>query len=155
MGRRSRLRCAHARPKHRARRILSCRRGGAAVEFALIMPLLLALFAGVTVFGICLGAAHNLRLIAAEAARASIAGVTDTERATLARNTVNRSLTAGAMFRPGSVDVEVGSDPTDADVYTVTVRLDATTLGLNAFSRLLPLVPDLMRSTVSVRRGGL
>jgi Flp pilus assembly protein TadG len=141
--------------RRRARSLRSCRCGGAAVEFALVMPLLLALLAGVGVLGICLGAAHNLRLLAAEAARASVAGTTDAERAALARGTIDRSLSSGAMFRPGSVAVQVGADADDADLYTVTVTLDAGSLGLNAFSRLLPLLPNLMRSTVSVRRGGL
>ncbi|MDQ0448923.1 TadE/TadG family type IV pilus assembly protein [Methylobacterium aerolatum] len=132
-----------------------CRRGGAAVEFALIAPVLLLLFAGIAVFGICLGAAHNLRLVAAEAARASIGGVTDAERASLAQTTVTRSLTNGALFRPGSVSVEVGADPTDANVTVVTVRLDASTLGLGSFARLVPQIPAFLTSTVSVRRGGL
>ncbi len=59
------------------------------------------------------------------------------------------------MFRPGSVAVQVGSDPLDATLYTVTLRLDAATLGLNAFSRMLPLLPSLLTSTISVRKGGL
>lgn len=125
------------------------------MEFALVAPLLLLLFAGITLFGICLGAAHNLRQIAAEAARASVAGVTDAERASLAQGIVDRSLGAGSMFRPGSVAVQVGANPLDATLYTVTLRFDATTLGLNAFSRILPLLPSLLTSTISVRRGGL
>ena len=133
----------------------TCRRGSSAVEFALVAPMLLLLFAGIAVFGICLGAANNLRQIAAEAARASVAGVTDTERASLARSVVNRSLRAGAMFSPGSITVQVGPDPNDATVYTVTVTLDATTLGINVFAKLLPMLPSVMRSTVSVRKGGL
>jgi Flp pilus assembly protein TadG len=132
-----------------------CRQGGSAVEFALVAPVLLFLFAGITAFGICLGAANNLRQIAAEAARASVAGVTDTERATLAQNTVDRNLASGAMFRPGSVAVQVGPDPNDAAIYTVTITLDTTSLGINAFSRLLPMLPTVLRSTVSVRKGGL
>lgn len=133
----------------------TCRRGSSAVEFALVAPVLLFLFAGITMFGICLGAAHNLRQIAAEAARASVAGVTDAERASLAQGTVDRSLASGAMFRPGSVAVQVGSDPNDAAIYTVTITFDAASLGINIFSRLLPMLPHVLRSTVSVRKGGL
>lgn len=133
----------------------ACRHGSSAVEFALVAPVLLLLFAGIAAFGICLGAANNLRQIAAEAARASVAGITDTERASLAQSTVNRSLSTGAMFRPGSVAVQVGPDPNDATVYTVTVTLDAASLGINVFSRLLPMLPNVLRSTVSVRKGGL
>ena len=105
--------------------------------------------------GICLGAVHNLRQIAAEAARASVAGITDSERATLAQNTVNRSLSTGAMFRPGSVAVQVGSNPDDATIYTVMLSANAASLGINAFSRLLPMLPTILRSTISVRKGGL
>ncbi len=133
----------------------ACRSGSSAVEFALVAPMLLLLFAGVGMLGICLGAAHNLRQIAAEAARASVAGITDSERATLAQSTVNRSLSTGAMFRPGSVAVQVGSDPNDATIYTVTVTANTSSLGVNAFSRLLPMLPTVLRSSISVRKGGL
>lgn len=148
MGLLQRLRCG-------GRSGLACRSGSSAVEFALVAPLLLMLFAGITAFGICLGAIHNLRQIAAEAARASIAGVTDTERATLAQTMVNRSLSGGAMFRPGSVAVQVGPDPSDAAIYTVTVTLDANALGINVFSKLIPMLPSVLRSSISVRKGGL
>ena len=141
--------------RRRGRSGLACRRGSSAVEFALVAPVLLMLFAGITAFGICLGAAHNLRQIAAEAARASIAGVTDAERASLAQTMVNRSLSSGAMFRPGSIVVQVGPDPNDATVYVVTVTLDAAALGINVFSKLIPMLPNVLRSTISVRKGGL
>ncbi|SFL89714.1 TadE family protein [Methylobacterium pseudosasicola] len=133
----------------------ACRSGSSAVEFALVAPVVLMLFAGITAFGLCLGAAHNLRQIAAEAARASIAGVTDTERATLAQTMVTRSLSSGAMFRPDSIKVTVGPDPNDATLYTVTVTLDANTLGINVFSKLIPMLPTILRSSISVRKGGL
>ncbi|QEE42766.1 pilus assembly protein [Methylobacterium sp. WL64] len=148
MGWVQRLRCG-GRPG------LACRSGSSAVEFALVAPLLLMLFAGITAFGICLGAIHNLRQIAAEAARASIAGVTDVERATLAQTMVNRSLSGGAMFRPETIKVLVGPDPSDATLYTVTVTLDANALGINVFSKLIPMLPSVLRSSISVRKGGL
>ncbi len=59
------------------------------------------------------------------------------------------------MFKPGSVTVQVAADPGDANVTVVTVTLDATTLGLGVFSRMLPQLPNTLTSTVSVRRGGL
>ncbi|WP_375453555.1 TadE family protein [uncultured Methylobacterium sp.] len=131
-----------------------CRSGNAAVEFALVTPLLL-LFAGILGFGVYLGAAHTLREIAAEAARASVAGVSDGERASLAQGAVQRSLASGSMFRAGSVGVSVGTSPSDATVYTVTLTYDTSVLGLRGLGRLVPLPPDLLTSTVSVRRGGL
>ena len=129
--------------------------GGSAVEFALVAPVLLLLFAGILVYGVHLGAAHSLRQIAAEAARASVAGITDAERASLAQGVVQRSLAAGSLLRAGSVGVQVGTSATDAGVYTVTLSYDATALGLRTLGGLVPLPPDLLTSTVSVRRGGL
>lgn len=137
------------------RSLFHCSRGTSAVEFALVVPVLLALFAGIIVFGIYLGASHNLRQLASEAARASIAGVSDEERSTLARQRVASALASGAMFKPGTVEVQVGPDPADATIYTVTLSFDTRSLGLSGFSGLIPIPPDLIRSSVSVRRGGL
>lgn len=137
------------------RGILNCAQGNSAVEFALLVPVLLALFAGITAFGIYLGASHNLKQLASDAARASIAGVSDQERGTLARQRVNTALADGAMFKPGTVDVQVGADPADPTLYTVTLSFDARTLGFSGLSGLVPLPPDLIRSSVSVRKGGL
>ena len=134
---------------------LGSRNGNAAVEFALIVPVLLALFGGMVAFGIYLGASHNLKHIASEAARASIAGVSDQERADLARRRVADALTEGAMFKPGTLLVAVGPNPTDTTLFTVTLTFDAKSLGFSGFSGLIPLPPDLIQSTVSVRRGGL
>ncbi|GJD44698.1 hypothetical protein AFCDBAGC_2565 [Methylobacterium cerastii] len=137
------------------RKLAACRGGNAAVEFALVTPVLLLLFAGICAFGIYLGAAHTLRQVAAEAARASVAGVSDGERASLAQAVVQRSLAASAMFKAGSVAVSVGTSPGDATVYTVTLTYDSSVLGLKALGKLVPLPPDVLTSTVSVRRGGL
>ena len=63
------------------RRLGSDAGGSSAVEFAIVAPVLIALFAGIVVFGLYLGAMSSLRQLAAEAARASVAGVTDAERA--------------------------------------------------------------------------
>ena len=132
-----------------------CRGGNAAVEFALVTPILLLLFAGISAFGLYLGAAHTLREVAAEAARASVAGISDGERASLAQAVVQRSLAASALFRAGSVGVSVGTSPSDASVYTVTLTYDSSVLGLKSLGKLVPLPPDVFTSTVSVRRGGL
>lgn len=137
------------------KRFLFSKDGNSAVEFALIVPVLLALFGGMVAFGIYLGASHNLKHIASEAARAAIAGVSDQERADLARRRVADALTEGAMFKPGTLLVAVGPNPTDTTLFTVTLTFDARSLGFSGFSGLIPLPPDLIRSTVSVRRGGL
>jgi hypothetical protein len=59
------------------------------------------------------------------------------------------------MFKPGTVLVSVGPNPADASLFTVTLTFDAKSLGFSGFSGLIPLPPDLIQSTVNVRRGGL
>ncbi|WP_019906970.1 TadE/TadG family type IV pilus assembly protein [Methylobacterium sp. 77] len=137
------------------RSFFDCTQGTSAVEFALVVPVLLGLFAGIVVFGIYLGASHNLRQLASDAARASIAGVNDQERADFARQRVSSALAGGAMFKPGTVDVQVGPDAADTSLYTVTLTFDSKALGFSGFSGLIPIPPDLIKSSVSVRRGGL
>ena len=138
-----------------AERLAQCSSGVAAVEFALVVPTLLLMMFGIGIYGLYLGAAHNLRQITAEAARASVGGVSDAERADLARARVTAALAGGSMFRPGSISVEVGPDPSDAALYTVTLAYDARALGLSGLYKLVPMPPDTLRTTISVRRGGL
>ena len=87
--------------------------------------------------------------------RVRVLMVTDAERATLARDSVSRSLSGGAMFRPNAVTVQVGPDASNPDITTITLTLDASTLGVGVFARLLPQLPTILSTTVSVRRGGL
>lgn len=134
---------------------ISAESGTSAVEFALVAPVLFMIVFGIGVYGIYLGAKHNLDQLAAEAARATISGITDQERGELARRSVDVAMKSGSLFRQGSLVIAVGADPDDADIYTVTLNFDATTLGLKGFARLMPMPPDLLRSSVSVRRGGL
>src|SRR5690554_3805248 len=68
------------------------RRGSSAVEFAIILPVYLMLLLGIFAYGSYLALVHGIQQITAEAARASVAGLSDAERLSLARNTINLSL---------------------------------------------------------------
>lgn len=65
-------------------------RGAAAVEFALVAPLLLFFAFTVIYFAMYLGIAHSVQQLAADAARASIAGIDDTEQVALSSDFVRR-----------------------------------------------------------------
>ena len=62
--------------------------GAAAVEFALILPILLPLLFGVLAYGYYAVVCIALKTAASEGARASVAGMTDSERASLAKAAV-------------------------------------------------------------------
>ena len=66
-------------------------RAVAAVEFALVLPFFIALVFGIIIFGSYLAVVHGVQQLAAEAARSSVAGLTDSERASLAQSYVTAS----------------------------------------------------------------
>ena len=58
--------------------------GSAAIEFALVAPVFLAMLLGILVYGLYFGLSHSVEQLAAQAARVSVAGLDDQERETLA-----------------------------------------------------------------------
>src|SRR5690606_41507901 len=66
------------------RRAISNTAASSAVEFALIAPVFLLLVFGALAYGIYFVAAHAVQQLAADAARAAVAGLTGTERTALA-----------------------------------------------------------------------
>jgi Flp pilus assembly protein TadG len=73
-------------------RLLSCRRGASAVEFAMLLPVFLSLVFGIVVFGSYLAVVHGLQQLAAEAARSSVAGMSSTERSSIATSYVSANI---------------------------------------------------------------
>ena len=59
-------------------------RGASAVEFAIVGPVFVLLMMGMIAYGIYFGAVHSVQQLAADAARASVAGLDESERIWLA-----------------------------------------------------------------------
>jgi hypothetical protein len=60
-------------------RFARCIRAASAVEFAMLLPLFLVLVFGIVVFGAYLTMVHGVQQLAAEAARSSVAGLSEVE----------------------------------------------------------------------------
>jgi Flp pilus assembly protein TadG len=58
--------------------------GAVAIEFALIAPILFSLLFGIITLGYFMGVSHSVHQLATGAARASVSGLDQTERQTLA-----------------------------------------------------------------------
>ncbi|MEQ9812999.1 MAG: pilus assembly protein [Azospirillaceae bacterium] len=129
--------------------------GSVAIEFALTLPILLAITFGTVGFGLHMSARLTLEQIAGEAARASVAGLDDGERAELAEEAVADRLAAyGGVVNPALVVVDVGADPGDSDRFRVALTYDVGGLGIGAFSAFVPL-PDLtITASAIVANGG-
>lgn len=100
------------------RRLLENKRGVAAVEFALIAPVFIALVMGTITYGSYFLAAHTIQQVANDSARASIAGMDDDERKSIVQATVDTQM-AGYPFLKGQVK---GVDVKRSDA-TVSVRV--------------------------------
>lgn len=128
--------------------------GNAAVEFALVLPVFLALLLGIVAYGIYFGATNSTAQLAADAARASVAGLTDQERSAIARAHVRLNAASYPLLDPSLIEVEAGALPADATQFRVTVSYDASQLPIWSFARVLALPSETIARTSTVKRGG-
>ncbi len=142
--------CADIAP----RRLLQDRAAASAVEFALVFPLFIILLFGIIVYGTYLATIHGVQQLAAEAARSSIAGLTDSERASLAQNYVTANVSYYPFISPGRLSVSAAPSPSDDTVFVVTVSYDDSASFIFSLPSIIPMpASDIVRSAV-IPRGG-
>jgi Flp pilus assembly protein TadG len=105
-------------------RFVRCIRAASAVEFAMLLPLFLVLVFGIVVFGAYFTMVHGVQQLAAEAARSSVAGLSETERISLAENYVTTNAGSYPLLQPGHLTVNAATS--GSDVFVVTVNYDAS-----------------------------
>lgn len=138
---------------HRSPKMSSDARGSTAVEFALVAPVLTALLFGILAFGAVISVHNGLQQLVAEAARASVAGLSDAERAQLAQASVAANVAAYPFIDATKLTLST-SDPT-ATSFQVTVNYDMSGLFAYRLLRGLPLPGAAVRRSAVVQRGGL
>jgi Flp pilus assembly protein TadG len=125
-----------------------------AVEFALLLPLFLVVLFGIISFGVYLGMAHDVRQLAAEAARSSVAGLTDSERTSLAASYVTQNVAYYALLTPNRVTVNAAASPADANVFVVTVSYDASNSFIYMLPQFFPTPSPNIAMSAAIPRGG-
>jgi Flp pilus assembly protein TadG len=133
------------------RRLARVERGAAMMEFALVSPVFLATLLGIAGYGGYFWRAHSIQQVANDAARASLSGLTATERETLA--------IAAATAEFGTMGgIDAGRTATvvrqSADTVTVEINYDGSRDGFLNLS-LVPLPSKLIKRVAAVRLGGL
>jgi Flp pilus assembly protein TadG len=128
--------------------------GASAVEFAVVFPVFLLIVIGIFVYAIYFGAVHSVQQLAAEAARASVAGISPAERSDLARGHVARAAPGYPFLDRRRLTVQAGVSLLDPNLFEVEIAYDASDLVIFAFAGLLPMPPKLVRRQAVVRRGG-
>lgn len=126
------------------------RRGAAAVEFALVCPILIFLMIGMIVWGGWFWLAHSVQSLASEGARAAVAGLDAAERDELARAAVAGQL-SGTGVTADRLTVRVESD---AETIRVRVSYDAADHPVLILAGLTPSPPGVIERTASIRTGG-
>jgi Flp pilus assembly protein TadG len=130
------------------------RRGSSAVEFAIILPVYLMLLLGIFAYGSYLALVHGIQQITAEAARASVGGLSDAERLSLARNTINLSLNSYPFIQANDLKLQSAATDSVAGVFSVTVSYDASGMFIFNLPNLIPMPSPVIVRTASIQRGG-
>ena len=134
-------------------RFLHGDQGTSAIEFALVVPIFLTLTFGVIVYGAYFASLGVVQQIAYEAARASVTGLTDAERQSLATARASALVASyGGLLNTPTVTINAVSTGAGSFAVTVTQQFDA--LGLGNISGILPMPPAQQSATVEVARGG-
>ncbi|GLK56786.1 Flp pilus assembly protein TadG [Methylopila capsulata] len=125
-----------------------------AVEFALIAPVFISIVAGVVFYGVYFGAANSVQQLAADAARASIAGLSDAERVAIARQHVIAAAPSFVLIDASRTSVTAKPSTSDPNLFEVAVSYDASRLTIWGLDGLLPLPSKTITRTAAVQRGG-
>ena len=131
----------------------SSQHGSSAVEFAMLLPVFLTIVFGIVVFGSYLAIVHGVQQLAAEAARSSVAGMTETERSSLASTYVINNAETYPLIDSTKLTINAATSSLNANVFVVTVNYDASTM----FIYSLPFVPKpatLVTRSASIPYGG-
>lgn len=127
------------------------REGSAAIEFALVGPLLILLLIGMVVYGGWFWLAQSVQSLATESARAAVGGIDDIERRELATAFVAREAARGSGLAPALITTTVVSD---AESVRVRIAYDAHDHPILILAGPLPKPPTMIERSAVVRTGG-
>jgi Flp pilus assembly protein TadG len=126
----------------------------AAVEFAIVFPLFLLMLFGIVIYGAYLVVVHGVQQLAAEAARSSIAGLSDSERASLAASYITNNVSYYPLISPDRLTVSAAASASDANVFVVTVSYDDSNSFIYALPQFVPAPPSSIVRSAAIPRGG-
>lgn len=135
-------------------RVAQANSGAVAVEFAFVFPVALVFFCGLLAYGVYFGAAHSVQQLAADAARASVSGLSNAERASIAQAHVAVSGGRYPLLRSDRLSVTAHALAGDASQFEVRVFFNSEDLPIWALSGLVPLPQKTIERVSIIKRGG-
>ena len=134
--------------------LLEDRTAASAVEFALVMPIFLIVLFGIIVYGSYLAMVHGLQQLTAEAARASIGGLSDSERLSLATSDIDSNVGTYPLLAPDRLTIVSAATDASTGTFTVTVKYDASDMFVFNMPRFVPTPSKVIVRSASIQRGG-
>jgi Flp pilus assembly protein TadG len=130
--------------------------GVAAIEFALVAPLLVVLVIGMMIYSIYFTTWIAVTEAASEGARASVAGTSAAERASLATAQLQTVIDAYAPLLSWSKVGALSAAPvaSNPQLFQVSFTYDFSGFGFNTLSALLPIPSSNPKISVIVSNGG-
>jgi len=128
------------------------KRGNAAAEFAIVAPLLLVMMAGIFNYGGYFFIAHTVQQLANDSARAAIAGLDDSERASLAESAVRAGMQGQPLLSGELAEVAVSRNDGSLRVF---VHYNAENDIFWTLATLIPSPSPDIRRSATIRLGGL
>lgn len=129
-------------------------RGVAAVEFAIVVPVLLMILFGIIAYGIFFGAANSLQQLAASSARAAMGGLDVDERQAIVETYVDSYFDRDGLLQREHLTVSVDALEHDETLMAVSVRYDAGHLPLWNIYGGFPLPERVIERRALIRAGG-
>lgn len=132
-------------------KLLADARGVSAVEFALLAPVAIVLLVGTVAYGLLFSTHVSLQQLVAETTRATVGGLSATERDAIARQHVAHTLPRYRLLHGPSTSVSVEAH---GGATEVAIHYDASGHPAYIFEGLLPLPSKSVTYRQVIRDGG-
>ena len=131
-------------------RFFKSREGASAVEFVIVAPFLIYILSAIFGYGLLFITSISVRQLGADAARATIGGLTLEEKQELARTHLADAATDYPLLEPDRIEFQL-SEGKDAQTTVLVVTYQPDKHPIEVFRGVLPLPERSFRSQQSIR----
>lgn len=125
-----------------------------ALEFVFLAPALLMLVFAIIIYSFYFAAQMGLRHAAAEGARAAVAGLSSTERVTLARARAEEVVNGyGSLLAAGGKKPAITTTTNGSDSFTVRLSYDMSNSPFRRYATFIPLPATTITASTVVTNG--
>ncbi len=125
--------------------------GAAAVEFAFVGPLIVVMLLGIMSYGGYFWLAHSVQQLANDGARAAVAGLSATERQSLAQSTISAEVADYAFLTSTGLVTTVS---TSTNAMTVSLAYNASQTPFFALGSLVPMPSSIITRSATIKLAG-